>query len=77
AVTHKVNDLVEQKYLTKETSEKDLRVTYIKLTPQGKTYVESIRETYYQPLKALKDHLGSEDTETLMRLLDKISHMKK
>jgi DNA-binding MarR family transcriptional regulator len=77
AVTHKVNDLVEQKYLIKETSEKDLRVTYIKLTPQGKTYVEMIRETYYQPLKALKDYLGNEDTETLMRLLDKIAHMKK
>ncbi len=77
AVTHKVNDLVEQHFLIKETSEKDLRVTYIKLTPQGKSYVESIREAYYQPLKALKDHLGTEDTATLMKLLDKISLMKK
>lgn len=77
AVTHKVNDLVMQKYLTKETSDKDLRVTYIKLTPLGKSYVEQVREAYYQPLKALKDHLGLEDTENLMRLLDKIAGMKK
>jgi DNA-binding MarR family transcriptional regulator len=77
AITHKVNDLVEKKYLIKENSTKDLRVTYIKLTPEGKTYVESIRDTYYQPLKVLVDYLGEEDTSHLLRLLDKISHMGK
>lgn len=77
AVTHKVNDLVDKKYLEKETSAKDLRVTYIKLTQPGKEFVESIRDEYYQPLKALVDNLGEEDTKNLMRILDKISGMGK
>lgn len=77
AVTHKVNDLVAKKYLEKETSNKDLRVTYIRLTPTGKQFVESIRDEYYQPLKTLVDHIGEEDTKNLMRILDKISEMGK
>ncbi|RJX25287.1 MAG: hypothetical protein C4537_04745 [Acholeplasma sp.] len=77
AVTHKVNDLVEKKYLEKEISNKDLRVTFIRLTAEGKAFVESIREEYYQPLKSLVDYLGQEDTEALMRILDKISAMGK
>ena len=77
AVTHKVNDLVDKHYLEKETSEKDLRVTFIKLTKEGKDFVESIRDEYYQPLKTVIDHLGEEDTKNLMRILDKISQMGK
>ena len=77
AITHKVNELVEQGYLEKETSQKDLRVTYITLTPKGKTYVESIKEEYYRPLKLLVRNLGEEDTQALMRILDKISKMGK
>jgi DNA-binding MarR family transcriptional regulator len=77
AVTHKVNDLVLKKYLIKETSPKDLRVSYIRLTDEGKTYVDSIKDVYYQPLQKLINHLGEEDTKTLMNILDKISQMGK
>ena len=77
AVTHKVNDLVDKKYVTKETSEKDLRITYIRLTEEGKLYVESIRDTYYQPLRKLVKFLGDEDVDNLIRILDKISQMGK
>ncbi len=77
AITHKVNELVEKNYLEKETSPKDLRVTYIKLTPEGKTYVESIKEEYYRPLRMLVRNLGEEDTQALLRILDKISQMGK
>lgn len=77
AVTHKVNDLVEKNYVEKENSPKDLRVTYIRLTPTGKAYVESIREEYYQPLHEVVRYLGDEDTKSLMRILDKISQMGK
>jgi DNA-binding MarR family transcriptional regulator len=77
AVTHKVNDLVAKGYVVKETSNKDLRVTFIHLTEEGKTYVESIRDGYYKPLEQLVDHLGPDDTEALMRLLEKINRMGK
>jgi DNA-binding MarR family transcriptional regulator len=77
AVTHKVNDLVDKNYVEKETSSKDLRITYIKLTPQGKAYVELVKDEYYKPLKDLVKHLGEEDTQTFMRILDKISQLGK
>jgi len=77
AITHKVNELVEKEYLIKETSSKDLRVTYIKLTTKGKEYVESVKEEYYRPIKILSRNLGEEDTQTLLRILDKISQMGK
>jgi DNA-binding MarR family transcriptional regulator len=77
AITHKVNELVKEEYLIKETSSKDLRVTYIKLTTKGKEYVESVKEEYYRPIKILSRNLGEEDTQTLLRILDKISQMGK
>jgi len=64
-------------YVEKETSSKDLRVTYIRLTQTGKEYVESIREEYYQPLREVVKYLGDDDTKCLMRILDKISQMGK
>ncbi len=77
AVTHKVNELVEKNYIEKIPSEKDLRVVYIKLTSEGKTYVESIRDEYYRPIEILANHLGQEDTDTFIRLLDKVSEIGK
>lgn len=77
AVTHKVNDLVKKNYLEKVPSEKDLRVIFIRLTENGKTYVESIREDYYKPIEQLARHLGEEDTKNLLRIMNKISEIGK
>lgn len=77
AVTHKVNDLVEKKYLEKVPSEKDLRVIYIRLTESGKVYVESIRDDYYKPIEKLTKHLGVEDTNNLLRIMEKIAEIGK
>ena len=77
AVTHKVNDLVEKGYVEKESSSKDLRITFIKLTLEGKAYVESIQDAYYAPLKRLVALLGDEDTQHLIRILDKITQSGK
>ena len=77
AVTHKVNDLVEKNYIEKESSTKDLRVTNIRLTPEGKQYVESVKDEYYRPLQVLVKYLGDEDTDNLIRILDKISQLGK
>ncbi|QWB96484.1 MarR family transcriptional regulator [Mycoplasmatota bacterium] len=77
AVTHKVNELVDKKYIEKIPSDKDLRVIYIRLTLEGKKYVEEIRDDYYRPIETLSNHLGEEDTKTLLRLLDKVSEIGK
>ena len=77
AVTHKVNDLVEKNYVEKVQSEKDLRVVYIRLTEEGKKYVESIRDDYYKPIEKLTKHIGEEDTKNFLRILNKISEIGK
>ncbi len=77
AVTHKVNELVNKNFVEKVPSANDLRVIYIRLTPTGKHYVESIRDTYYKPIEVLSNHLGEEDTETFLRILNKVSQLGK
>ncbi len=77
AVTHKVNELVNKEFVEKVPSANDLRVIYIRLTPTGKHYVEAIRDTYYKPIEVLSNHLGQEDTETFLRILDKVSELGK
>lgn len=77
AVTHKVNELVNKNYVEKVPSANDLRVVYIRLTTTGKHYVESIRDTYYKPIEVLSKHLGEEDTETFLRILNKVSELGK
>jgi DNA-binding MarR family transcriptional regulator len=77
AVTHKVNDLVDKSYLEKVPSEKDLRVIFIRLTENGKKYVESIRDDYYKPIEQLAIHLGEEDSKNLLRIMNKISEIGK
>ncbi|MFA5560524.1 MAG: winged helix DNA-binding protein [Acholeplasmataceae bacterium] len=73
AITHKVNDLEKMDYLAKEASTVDLRVTHILLTNKGKEYVDSIKDSYYKPIEILMDRLGEEDTETFLRLLEKMT----
>lgn len=77
AVTHKVNELVNKNFVEKVPSPHDLRVIYIRLTPTGKQYVEAIRDSYYKPIEVLSNHLGPEDTETFLRILDKASQLGK
>ncbi|BCR35547.1 MarR family winged helix-turn-helix transcriptional regulator [Mariniplasma anaerobium] len=77
AVTHKVNDLVDKSYLEKVPSAKDLRVIFIRLTENGKKYVESIRDDYYKPIEQLAIHLGEEDSKNLLRIMNKISEIGK
>lgn len=77
AVTHKVNELVKKEFVEKVPSANDLRVVYIRLTQTGKRYVESIRDTYYKPIEVLLNHLGEEDTEAFLRILNKVSQLGK
>lgn len=77
AVTHKVNDLVQQGFIEKEASKKDLRVTIVKLTEKGESYVSQVEDNYYATLEKLIEKLGTDDTDTLIRLLEKISQLGK
>ncbi|NLN50698.1 MAG: MarR family transcriptional regulator [Acholeplasmataceae bacterium] len=77
AITHKMNTLVEQGYLTRRDSKTDQRVSYVLLTEKGLSYVESIKDDYYQRMLKLVKHLGERDTAVLFRILTKISKLGK
>jgi DNA-binding MarR family transcriptional regulator len=74
AVTHKVQTLEHAGLIKKEKDTKDKRITYVKLTDKGQTYVLSSKKTYYQPLKQILESIGEEDTLHLIRILEKISN---
>lgn len=74
AVTHKVQTLEQAGLIKKEKDTKDKRITYVKLTDKGQTYVVSSKKTYYQPLKLILESIGEEDTRHFIRILEKISN---
>lgn len=77
AVTHKMNNLQTLGYLDRRDSVKDQRVTYVLLTEKGKSFVESVKDEYYDNILNLIDRLGERDTNTLFRLLEKINELGK
>lgn len=74
AVTHKIQTLEHAGLIKKEKDTKDKRITYVKLTDKGQSYVVSSKKTYYQPLKQILESIGEEDTQHLIRILEKISN---
>lgn len=77
AITHKMNSLVEQGYLTRRESSVDQRVNYVLLTEKGQEYVNEVSESYYENMQKLIKHLGERDTAVLFRLLTKINSLGK
>lgn len=77
AITHKMNKLVEDGYLTRRDSKSDHRVTYVLLTEKGRTFVESVQDVYYARITKLMKHLGEQDTKTLFRILNKVNAVGK
>lgn len=73
AVTHKVNDLEERGLLVKKVSTNDRRVVNLELTTDAKKELDSIVDSYYNPLFILMDRLGKEDSKTLLKILDKVN----
>lgn len=76
AITHKMNKLVNDGYLTRRESTTDKRVTYVLLTEKGKTFLDGIKEDYYSKMLNITNHLGERDTNALLRILKKINTMK-
>lgn len=77
AITHKMNSLVSQGYLTRRESKTDQRVNYVLLTEKGLNYVNSISRDYYENMQKIMNHLGERDTAVLSRILKKINTLGK
>lgn len=72
-VTPLVDRLVVKGYLIKESSNTDKRAKVVSLTKEGVEILLKNRDEERKRIHAVLEHLGQEDTETLIRILEKIA----
>lgn len=71
-VTQLVDRLIIKELLIKEVSPLDKRAKLISLTEKGETFLQHNMQNEYKRLHSLLEFLGDEDTNDLIRILDKI-----
>lgn len=73
-VTPLVDRLVAKGFVIKQNSETDKRAKVVSLTEKGFEVLLKNREEERARIQGLLEHLGSEDTEHLIRILEKITN---
>jgi DNA-binding MarR family transcriptional regulator len=72
SVTRIVHDLVKAKLITRTASEKDQRVSLLKVTPQGKKELSKSEHAVQQYRKAALKGISKEELGPVKTLLDKL-----
>ena len=72
AITHMINPLEEGHYVERINDEKDRRLVLIGLTPKGGKAAEAMIANFQDKLSGFIAHLGVEDSQTFIRLMDKL-----
>lgn len=72
AATQMIDAMVKQGLVERLTDDSDRRITLVKLTADGVTALKFGFEQTTHYLDGLFDYLGEEDTDNLMRLIDKM-----
>lgn len=73
SVTIMINKLLEMGYVQKTRSHEDGRVFYIALTEKGKKIAKAYDDAHYKVVEHITAKLSSEEIDTLIALLTKIS----
>lgn len=73
SLTTSMNSLVNKKYVTRQRSELDRRVVYIRLTAKGKRAYEHHKNFHMQMTNAVIENLDEKELEILLQTLDKLS----
>lgn len=73
SLTTSMNSLVNKKYVTRERSEEDRRIVYIRLTEKGRKAYKHHEEFHRQMTQAVLDQLGEEETPVLVKTLKGLS----
>lgn len=72
-VSQVVNALEERNYVKRATTKKDRRIVYVELTDEGQETLKKMREAINERILGILEKMGEEDSETLLKLLDKFS----
>ena len=73
SATYVVDNLEKKGYVNRKISQKDKRVTYIKLTEVGKKLMDDIFPIHKINTKKIFDDLTEEELDTLKEILKKIN----
>ena len=68
-VTHLINPLEETGYIERQQDPNDRRIVLIGLTDKGTQVAEALISEVQENLIGLVNHLGEEDSKTLIRLM--------
>ncbi|MDF2720699.1 MAG: transcriptional regulator [Paenibacillus sp.] len=72
-VTQHINSLEAQKLVERHADPADRRIVRIRLSDQGKTYIQRINEARLQTFVGLVQHLGEEESMLFAELMRKAS----
>lgn len=75
AISQVINALEDKDYVKRVHTKKDRRLVYVVLTKNGFDAVDLMNKRRNEKIKLLFDKLGDEDTDTFLRLFEKISHI--
>ena len=70
-VTHLINPLEDRGYIKRLQDRKDRRIVLIGLTNKGTEVAEALIAEVQEQLIGLVNHLGEEDSKTLVRLMSR------
>ena len=73
SLTTSVNSLVNKKYVTRQRSEEDRRVVFLRLTQKGKRAYEHHREYHRQMTEAVISRLDENEVPVLIKTLTGLS----
>ena len=73
SLTTSVNSLVNKKYVTRQRSEEDRRVVFLRLTQKGKRAYEHHREYHRQMTEAVISRLDENELPVLIKTLTGLS----
>lgn len=72
AVSQMINVLEDKGCVERITTKNDRRIVYVRLTKAGELHLEEALQSCYKAANAIFEKMGDEDTQTLLRLLDKL-----
>ncbi|MHB8840437.1 MAG: MarR family winged helix-turn-helix transcriptional regulator [Candidatus Aquicultor sp.] len=77
AITHHINSLEKQGYVTRSSSPEDRRVVFVSLSDKGAEMVAAMRKSHFEKMYGLVDYLGDKDSAELLALMAKIAEYMK
>lgn len=72
AVSQMINALEDKGYVERVTTKSDRRVVYVRLTENGEERLAMELKTFLQGMDKVFKKMGEDDTEELLRLLEKL-----